>query len=196
MKDSLAFVGTHGSSSCNFVLVMNSDRVLLHLSPPCTSQCTQEHRQGQWLRPTRSMSRTAWEKQENSTQICWHLLQLCCTTSTVPSSMALHAAWQFLHGPVCLSAATLQSQIPVNLTEDRVGSSSYKMMPRLYSAMDKNSDPCWFLSILISGLLQVLDKAPGCPSLRVAGATAQTNTIPSLHYKASLRSMWTAGLKI
>lgn len=114
------------------------------------------------------MSRTAWEKQKcqekGKTQICWHLLQLCCTTSAVPSSMALHVAWTFLHGPVCLSAATLQCQIPVSLTEDRVGSSSHKMMPSLYSATDADSDPCWFLTVLISILLQVLEKAPGCSS--------------------------------
>ena len=43
MKDSPAFVGTHEYSSSDFVFVMNGDGVLLHLSPPCTSHCTQEH---------------------------------------------------------------------------------------------------------------------------------------------------------
>lgn len=43
MKDSPAFVGTCGYSSSDFVFVMNSDGVLLHLSPPCTSHCTQKH---------------------------------------------------------------------------------------------------------------------------------------------------------
>jgi len=43
MKDSPAFVGTCGYSSSDFVLVMNSDGVLLHLNPPCTSHCTKKH---------------------------------------------------------------------------------------------------------------------------------------------------------
>lgn len=203
MKDSLAFVGTRGYSSCNFVFVMNSDRVLLHLSPPCTSQCTQEHRQGPWLRPTRSMSTTVWEKQSARRKvkqlrfagICSSFAAPHCT-SAVPSSMALHVAWPFLHGPACLSAATLQCQIPVSLTEVRAGSSNHKIMPSLYSATDKDSDPYWFLTILISVLLQVLEKPAGCSSLRVDGDTAQPNTIPGPHYKASLRSKQTAGLKI
>lgn len=204
MKDSLAFVGTRGHSSCNFEFVMNSDRVLLHLSPPCTSQYTQEHRQRSWLRPTRSVSRTAWEKQKcqekGKTQL--RFAGICSSfaalhrTRAEPSSMALHAAWPFLHGPVCLSAATLLCQISVSLTEGRAGSSSHKMMPSLYSATHKDSGPYWFLTVLISVLLQVLEKAPHCSSLRVDGDTAQPNTIPSLHYKASLRSKWTAGLKI
>lgn len=46
MKDSLAFMGTRGYSCSDFVFVMNSDGVLLHLSPPCTSHCTQKHSKG------------------------------------------------------------------------------------------------------------------------------------------------------
>lgn len=156
MTDSLAFVGTRGSSSCNSVFVMNSDRVLLHLSPPCTSQCTQEHRQGPWLRPTRSVSRTAWEKQKRlrkgKTQL--RFAGICSSSAALP--VQCPAPWfdaAFLHGPVCLSAATLPCQIPASLTEGRTGSSSHKMTPSLCSATDKDSDPCWFLTILISVLL-------------------------------------------
>lgn len=35
-------MGTRGHSSSDFVFVMNSDGVLLHLSLLCTSYCTQQ----------------------------------------------------------------------------------------------------------------------------------------------------------
>lgn len=167
---------------------MNSDSVLLHLSPPCTSQ---SHRStdkgpdsephGQWAEP-RGKSRNACRKVKLNSD----LLEFAPALLHCQCSAQLHGLPAFQQPP-CHAKS---------LTEGRTGSSSHKMTPSLCSAADKDSDPRWFLTILISVLLQELEKAPGCSSLRVDGSTAQPNTIPSLHCKASLRSKWTAGLKI